>query len=74
MKAAVALLWETRERYPSAVPVLCVHDELVVECDEADGEGVARWLEECMVDGMKQFLKRVPVEVEAHVVRHWGEK
>lgn len=74
MKAAVALLWETRDRYPSAVPVLCVHDELVVECDEADGEGVARWLEECMVDGMKQFLKRVPVEVEAHVVRHWGEK
>src|SRR5262249_23558983 len=38
LKAALALLWETRDRCPSAAPVLCVHDEIVLECDAADAE------------------------------------
>jgi DNA polymerase-1 len=33
LKAALALLWQTREQASGAVPVLCVHDEIVVECD-----------------------------------------
>ena len=35
-KAALAELWATRHRCPSAAPILAVHDELVVECDAAD--------------------------------------
>jgi len=72
MKAALALLWETRERVPSAAPVLCVHDEVVVECDVEDVEAARVWLVECMTRGMEQFLTRVPVVVEATIARDWS--
>src|SRR6185436_6147719 len=35
LKRALALLWERRAACPDAFPVLLVHDEIVVECDEA---------------------------------------
>jgi hypothetical protein len=34
------------------VPILAVHDEIVVECNEVDAEKVAAWLEKAMKDGM----------------------
>lgn len=39
MKLAFALLWERRE-YPGAVPILTVHNDIVVECDEEHAEKV----------------------------------
>ena len=72
MKAALALLWETRERVPSAAPVLCVHDEVVVECDVEDVEAARDWLVECMTRGMERFLTRVPVVVETTIARDWS--
>lgn len=70
LKAALALLWETRHRAPGTRPVLAVHDELVVEAPaDPDAAGRTRaWLEECMLRGMGAFLKTVPVQVESH----WG--
>src|SRR5439155_4323157 len=47
MKAALARLWESREHCPSAVPVLCVHDEIVIECDAGDAETAQAWLVGC---------------------------
>jgi len=72
LKAAMGLLWERRAECPSAVPVLFVHDEVVVECDEADGEAVKAWLVAAMVDGMAPFADPVPVAVEAAVAKTWG--
>ena len=72
LKAALALLWETRDRCPSAVPVLAVHDELVLECDEQDAETARQWLTDCMRRGMAAFLRRVPVAVEARIARDWS--
>src|SRR5919107_5816159 len=34
LKLALALLWERREECPDALPVACVHDEIVLEGDE----------------------------------------
>lgn len=72
LKAALALLWERRDRVPSAVPVLAVHDEIVVECDAADGAAAKAWLVTAMVDGMQPLIDPVPVEVEAAVLPTWG--
>lgn len=72
LKAALALLWETRHECPSAVPVFCVHDEIVLEVDEADAEMAKAWLARYMVQGMQQFLKRVPVVVEATIGQDWS--
>jgi DNA polymerase-1 len=72
LKAALALLWETRDRCPSAAPVLVVHDEIVLECDAADAEQAQAWLTDCMARGMQSFLTRVPVVVEATIERDWS--
>jgi DNA polymerase-1 len=72
LKAALALLWETRDRCPSAAPVLVVHDEIVLECDAADADRARDWLTDCMTRGMQGFLTRVPVVVEATIERDWS--
>lgn len=71
-KAGLALLWETRERCPSALPVLVVHDEVVVECDEADADLARDWLVDCLTRGMEAFLTEVPVVVETSIALDWS--
>jgi DNA polymerase I len=82
LKLALALLYERRDECLGAVPILAVHDEVVVECDEEQAEEVKAWLVKAMVDGMEEVLnsgldtdnlERVPVKVEAEVVDSWGE-
>jgi DNA polymerase I-like protein with 3'-5' exonuclease and polymerase domains len=72
LKQALALLWERRAECPAAVPVLAVHDEIVVECDAVDADAVSAWLTRAMVDGMAPFAAPVPVVVETSVGPTWG--
>ncbi len=72
LKAALAELWETRERCPAARPVLAVHDEIVVEVATERAEAARRWLVACMTRGMQAVLREVPVEVEAMISRDLG--
>jgi DNA polymerase-1 len=72
LKVALALLWERRAEAPGAVPVLVVHDEIVVECAAEQAGVVAAWLRRALVDGMAPLLDPVPVEVEVQVARTWG--
>jgi DNA polymerase I len=79
LKLALALLWERRAECPGAVPVACVHDEIVVECDEDKAEKAKTWLEKAMIDGMDEVLNgpgvgdpRVPVEVETQIGKTWA--
>ncbi len=72
LKAALGLLWERRDQTPGTFPVLVVHDEIVVECDEAQAEVVSGWLKQAMIDGMAPLIDPVPVEVEVNVAPTWG--
>jgi DNA polymerase-1 len=79
LKLALALLWERRGECPGAVPLACVHDEIVVECGEDEAEKVKAWLEKAMIDGMDEAINgpdvegpRVPVEVETQVAKSWA--
>jgi DNA polymerase-1 len=72
LKQAIALLWERRAECPTAFPVLFVHDEIVIECDEADADRAKDWLIQCMTDGMAPLIDPVPVEVEVNTARTWG--
>lgn len=78
IKLALALLWERRGECPGATPILVVHDEIVIECDEDRAGDAARWLEKSMVDGMEDLLNapdlegpHVPVEVDTEVGKTW---
>jgi DNA polymerase-1 len=72
LKAALAELWETRERCPAARPVLAVHDEIVVEVPADAAEAARQWLVDCMTRGMQAVLREVPVEVEAMISRDFS--
>jgi DNA polymerase-1 len=72
LKMVLALLWERRHEVPGAFPVLIVHDEIVIECDEGQGPKVADWLRRCMAGGMRPLIDPVPVEVETRVGPTWG--
>jgi DNA polymerase-1 len=79
LKLALALLWERRDECPGTVPILAVHDEIVVEIDDDKAEGAQIWLKAAMVEGMERALNhpdsegpRVPVEVEASTGKSWA--
>ena len=79
LKLSLARLWERREEHPGAAPILAVHDEIVVECDERDAKDVEVWLKKAMIDGMDEVVNglkaddpSVPIEVEVENARSWG--
>jgi DNA polymerase-1 len=72
LKLALALLWERRDQCPGVFPVLAVHDEIVVECDEGQADAATAWLKAAMLEAMAPLLAPVPVEVEVKVARTWG--
>jgi len=51
-----------------------IHDELVVECDLEIAEEVKAIVRREMIAGAKEFLPRVPVEVEAVISDAWMKK
>ena len=60
------------------MPILVVHDEIVVECDEKDVEKAEARLKKAMIDGMDEVVngrkadgRLVPIEVEVESGRTW---
>ena len=71
MKLAMVAVWKRlRAEKLQARLVLQVHDELIVECPEAEAETVARLLQQ----GMEGVVKlSVPLTADAHWGRNWLE-
>jgi DNA polymerase I len=79
LKLALALLWERRDECPGTVPILAVHDEIVVECNEDKAEEAQAWLKAAMIEGMERALNdpdanglRIPVGVKTHISKAWA--
>ena len=71
MKLAMAAVWKRlRAEKRSARLVLQVHDELIVECPEAEAADVGRLLEEEMEHVVRLS---VPLTAEAHWGKNWLE-
>jgi hypothetical protein len=80
LKLVLALLYERRHECPGAAPIIALHDEIVIECDEEDVDAAAAWLWHAMIDGLAEVLAlgsyegiHVPVEVEIKSGKTWGE-
>lgn len=72
LKIALGTLWRRRDEVPGAFPVLAVHDEIVIEASQEQASLAAVWVEEAMVDAMRDMLDPVPVEVDVKIVETWG--
>lgn len=51
--------------------LLLVHDEIVVECKEEDGEEVKLIVEACMKKAADRFCKSVGIQAEAIISKKW---
>ena len=52
--------------------VSCVHDEIIVECDEADAEAIMAEVQEIMMTRSAQIFDGQKIGVEAHVEDNWA--
>lgn len=68
--AMIAVHKALKEKFPSAKLLLQVHDELIVECDESQGEQVAQLMKEEM-EGIMSL--KVPLRVSVEYGKSWGE-
>ncbi len=72
LKQALALLWARRHQCPTAIPILAVHDEIVLECPTKDATPAADWLKSAMIDAMSPLIDPIPVEVDVKIGPTWG--
>ena len=72
MKRALVLL---AGRLPAEARLLStVHDEVIVEAPEPIADEVCTLVRETLIEAMAALFPQVPIEVEAGVCAHWGEK
>lgn len=69
LKEALGLLVNRME--PTWKLVAVVHDEIVLEVPEPEVDLAKQVLESCMIEGMKQIVKRVPIIVETMIADNW---
>src|SRR2546428_10295885 len=72
LKRALRLLNDDL-RETSAKIVNIIHDEIVVEVDEAEADQVAQTVERTMCAAAEEYLKTVPVKVESQVASEWAK-
>ncbi len=72
-KRAIRLLDDALSELDAQI-INSIHDELVVECESSIAEEVKEIVRREMIAGAKEFLPRVPVEVEAVVSDAWMKK
>lgn len=70
LKRALSLIHEEL-RGTSGRLVNIVHDEIVLECDEADSAAVSEKLKTAMVAAGREFVKAVPIDVDVAVGPEW---
>ncbi|EHK2305043.1 DNA polymerase [Clostridium perfringens] len=69
LKEALALLVENIDEKWKLVAV--VHDEILLEVPENDAEIAKQVLENCMITGMKNIIKNIPIVVDSSISNNW---
>jgi DNA polymerase-1 len=70
IKMAMIEVFKKIQSFKNSNLILQVHDELVLEVPEADAEKISKILKDTMENVVKL---RVPVNVEVHTGKNWGE-
>ena len=70
----IAMVRLAKKLPPSARMVATIHDELIVEADNADAEMIRSLVETTMVEAMSELFPEVAMEVESHIASNWGGK
>jgi DNA polymerase-1 len=78
LKLAMARLWESQEKYPGALPILTVHDEVIIEADADVAPEIAQWLTDTLRGAIADVLGYEELAredaVETSVIEAWGTR
>jgi len=72
-KIAIAAIHQGLQTYDNAFLVNAVHDEIVVECNQAEAEEVGSFVQKAMVDAGAEVLKEVILEVDVEQSQIWDK-
>ena len=72
LKRALRLLHDSLQG-TSGKLVNIVHDEVIVECDNAEAELIADKLDKAMCRAGEEYVKSVPVKVDVHMSEEWAK-
>jgi DNA polymerase I-like protein with 3'-5' exonuclease and polymerase domains len=72
LKRALRLLHEEL-RGTTGKLVNIVHDEIIIECDSAESETLRSKLENAMISAAEDYIKKVPIKVDAHISAEWAK-
>lgn len=70
-KAMIEVDAKLRKEYPSARMLLQIHDSILVECDDADGEPIEKLLKSTMEAVAPDLPVKLTVDVSTG--KNWGE-
>lgn len=73
LKRALKLLDDSLEGLDADI-VNIVHDEITVECKESIAEEVKVKLAKAMKDAGEEYITKIPVVVDAKIVKSWSDK
>lgn len=77
LKRSMTLLYRGLKLTPTAYIVASIHDELLVECDQADADYVAGVLERAMLEAANEILNaeepKVKIEVDTVISKVWAK-
>ncbi len=75
IKRAMRLIWDWKEEHlPAARVILQVHDELLLQVPEGQGEDLARFAEQAITQaGLEIIGDSVRLRAEAHIGKSWGQ-
>ncbi len=62
------------DNYPNTHIINTVHDEIILETDEKDSLEVKELLVQSMIQGAREFLSTVKIEVSAGIGNSWADK
>ena len=72
LKRALRLLHDDL-RGTSGKLVNIVHDEIIVECDKAEADEIAKKLASAMLTAGQEFVAKVPIKVDIHTADAWAK-
>ena len=72
LKRALRLLTE-EFRGTTAKLVNIVHDEIIIEVDEAEADSAAEKLEKAMIVAAEDYVKKVPIKVDVKIADEWAK-
>jgi DNA polymerase I-like protein with 3'-5' exonuclease and polymerase domains len=73
LKRALSKLYDRLKGLNTSI-VLIVHDEILLEAPGTIAQGVKDILLQCMVEAGKEYLRKVPVKVEAVIGNSWADR